>query len=358
MNRERRYVKLVIDRKAALLLLAVIVLVGAAGILSSQQLSMTASYPIPAGVYNQIVTTGNSGTTAANTTLNRNAGNTIMVPPTNVGGRVGIGTAAPGAMLHVAGATQVDGAATVNGAVSAGSLAVAGNETVSGTGLVKGALTVGTAGSPQSLTVNGDMGGKTITTTGAGSIGAGLTVANTATASDWCTQSGKCLSGAVQGPLPPGSGITSVNCSGGMTCSISGNTLNITPRSPAGVHSVSCPGAWGCGISGETLTISPPSSVAGVCPTGWTCSVNPQNFVTSISPPPSSTFGLFYTKKISQWCGGYNGSCSTATESCYVNNPITGICSCPSGYNANGVIERKETVFSINYTYELYLCWR
>lgn len=107
MNRERRYVKLVVDRKTAQLLLAVLVMIGAAGILSSQQLSMTATYPIPAGVYNQIVTTGNSGGAPADTTLNRNAGNAILVPPTNAGGKVGIGTSSPENKLDVVGTAAV-----------------------------------------------------------------------------------------------------------------------------------------------------------------------------------------------------------------------------------------------------------
>lgn len=120
MNRERRYIRLVIDRRALLLLSAVVVLVGAAGILSSQQLSMTAIYPIPAGVYNQIVTTGDSGATPANTTLNRNAGSTILVPPSNTSGRVGIGTTAPASKLSVVGGLQVGDDASSCTAVKAG----------------------------------------------------------------------------------------------------------------------------------------------------------------------------------------------------------------------------------------------
>lgn len=111
MIRSRRYVKLVIERKTAAGLMAVALLGVLASPLVSQQLSMTATYPIPAGVYNQIVTTGNSGATPANTTLNRNAGNTILVPPTNVSGQVGIGTASPGAnyKLDVAGKVHASG---------------------------------------------------------------------------------------------------------------------------------------------------------------------------------------------------------------------------------------------------------
>lgn len=104
MNRTTRTIKLVIERKPALLLSALVIILIVAGRLASQQLTVTATYPIPAGVYNQIVTTGNSGTTPADTTLNRNAGNTFLVPPTNPNGKVGIGTTVPYWPLSVAGA--------------------------------------------------------------------------------------------------------------------------------------------------------------------------------------------------------------------------------------------------------------
>lgn len=82
-----------IDRKG-LVLVAALVLVGAgAGLLWSESLTLVTTYPSPSGIYNQLVTTGNSGTVPADTTLNRNAGNTLLVPATNPGGMVGIGMA-------------------------------------------------------------------------------------------------------------------------------------------------------------------------------------------------------------------------------------------------------------------------
>jgi hypothetical protein len=92
-----------IDRKA-LTLVAALILVAAFGrLLWSEVLTLMTTYPVPSGIYNQIVTTGDSGTAPTNTTLNRNAGNTILVPPTNAAGKVGIGTPNPSNKLEVAG---------------------------------------------------------------------------------------------------------------------------------------------------------------------------------------------------------------------------------------------------------------
>ncbi len=96
-----------VDRRAVTACLTLFLLAVPVLKLSSETLSLTTTYPSPVGVYNQVITTGDGGGAAADTTLNRNAGNAVLVPPTNASGRVGIGTASPGAKLHVAGAVKI-----------------------------------------------------------------------------------------------------------------------------------------------------------------------------------------------------------------------------------------------------------
>jgi hypothetical protein len=103
MNAERDIV-IRIDRKAGLLMLASLAVV-LGGYALADQLTLTTSYPVPSGIYNQLITTGNSGAVAVDTTFNRNAGNTILVPATNAAGMVGIGMA-PVSKLSVAGGIQ------------------------------------------------------------------------------------------------------------------------------------------------------------------------------------------------------------------------------------------------------------
>ena len=106
MKGERDVILFRIDRKVGLLLLGALAVVFG-GFALAEQLSLTTSYPVPSGIYNQLVTTGNAGAVPADTTFNRNAGNTILVPATNAGGKVGIGTSAPQAKLDVAGVVGI-----------------------------------------------------------------------------------------------------------------------------------------------------------------------------------------------------------------------------------------------------------
>ncbi len=107
MKRKDIVVRIAIDRRAAGVILAAVAVGTLAMRLSSETLTVTTTYPAPVGVYNQIVTTGNSGSVPADTTLARNAGNVILAPASNPGGRVGVGVGAPLAKLDVGGTLRI-----------------------------------------------------------------------------------------------------------------------------------------------------------------------------------------------------------------------------------------------------------
>ncbi|MDE2142060.1 MAG: hypothetical protein KGJ84_06585 [Elusimicrobia bacterium] len=107
MKRKTIVVRIAVDRRAAGVILAAVAVGALAMRLSSETLTMTTTYPAPVGVYNQIVTTGNSGSVPADTTLARNAGNVLLAPVTNPSGRVGVGVAVPAAKLDVGGTVRV-----------------------------------------------------------------------------------------------------------------------------------------------------------------------------------------------------------------------------------------------------------
>jgi len=80
------------------------------GRLSAESLTVTTTYPAPSAIYNQVTTTGESDT---DTTLNRDGGNTVLVPAsTNPGGNVGIGTNTPAKKLDVRGDVGATGGIT------------------------------------------------------------------------------------------------------------------------------------------------------------------------------------------------------------------------------------------------------
>ena len=58
MSNDRDVVLFRIDRKVGLLILAALgVVLG--GFALAEQLTLTTSYPVPSGIYNQLITTGN-----------------------------------------------------------------------------------------------------------------------------------------------------------------------------------------------------------------------------------------------------------------------------------------------------------
>ncbi|MBI4061517.1 MAG: hypothetical protein HY403_08815 [Elusimicrobia bacterium] len=97
-----------IDRRGLVLVAALVVVGATAGLLWSETLTLVTTYPSPSGIYNYLVTTGNSVAAPADTVLNRNAGNTILAPSaTNAGGMVGIGATNPGQKLTIDGSAPI-----------------------------------------------------------------------------------------------------------------------------------------------------------------------------------------------------------------------------------------------------------
>lgn len=92
-----------IDRKAAIFIAALLLAAAVGPRVWAEVLTLETTYPSPSGIYNYLVTTGNAGTSTQDTVLSRNAGNAILVPPSNAGGRVGIGTSSPSSKLEVVG---------------------------------------------------------------------------------------------------------------------------------------------------------------------------------------------------------------------------------------------------------------
>jgi len=73
----------------------------------AETVDIPTSYPSPSGSYVKLVTTGDSG--PADTTLNRNDGDTVLVPPSNTDGKVGIGVAVTAKKLAIGGDIAVSG---------------------------------------------------------------------------------------------------------------------------------------------------------------------------------------------------------------------------------------------------------
>jgi len=90
--------------------------------LRAETVDIPTSYPSPSGSYVKLVTTGDSG--PANTTLNSNGGNTILVTPSNPDGKVGIGVTNPAKKLDVGGDFSATGILTTGTDVKIGTSSV------------------------------------------------------------------------------------------------------------------------------------------------------------------------------------------------------------------------------------------
>jgi len=78
--------------------------------LYAETVDIPTSYHSPSGSYVKLITTGDSG--PANTTINSNGGATVLVPPSNPDGKVGIGIANPAKKLDVGGDFSATGSLT------------------------------------------------------------------------------------------------------------------------------------------------------------------------------------------------------------------------------------------------------
>jgi hypothetical protein len=93
--------ELVLSRRQLKGALMAFLMIGAVGVVGSETLSLVANFPSPIGIYNRLVSTGQ----------------TILA---REGGRVGIGTGAPRATLEINGDTRVQTDVVVGGGVSLG----------------------------------------------------------------------------------------------------------------------------------------------------------------------------------------------------------------------------------------------
>ena len=87
-NNSNGYVRIEFKRGQFISLLVLLLLCAVSLKLDSETLTMSTSYPSPAGVYQSLITTTQA-------TLARDSGNAFLVPPSNAAGNVGVGTTSP-----------------------------------------------------------------------------------------------------------------------------------------------------------------------------------------------------------------------------------------------------------------------
>jgi len=270
-------------------LLAAVLATALAGRPGAESLTVTTTFPPPSAIYNQVTTTGESDT---DTTLNRNGGNTILVPPSNPNGNVGIGTKTPAKKLDVNGDIGSSGNITAAGDIKVGADSVFTGFACSGgitcTRLGNNTLKIELAANP----VN-------------------------------CAGSFSACSGGFQTYT-----VTTPASGGGAECPYS-NGQSVACSQP-----VNCVGSWGacsrtCGGGTMTYTITQQASGGGAsCPyqAGQTQSCNTQACVVNGTCTGSCvSAGYSYNP---------SGCAATKTGYCTARGPVGGNASCsiPQGF--------------------------
>ena len=327
--------------------------------LRAETVDIPTSYPSPSGSYIKLVTTGDSG--PANTTLNSNGGNTILVPPVNPDGKVGIGVATPAKELDVAGDIAAAGVITAAGDVKVGTSSAI-TRIVCGPGLdcsrednilkiVR--VNMGSCSCFCTPTGYGSRGGQSCqfitvppgeTISGTGQVGTRIELQKPVSDNTGCTvpclcscyvtgNPGNCVgswsacSNGIQTYI-----ITTPASGGGAACSYQSGQV----RSCA--QSVNCIGSWGacsatCGGGSQTYNITTQASGGGAaCPyqSGQAQACNTQacacvpNLATCNAPQPACgqvTYGTTNCgtgcQKTAQPCPPAQGSCNSTCTSRY-----------------------------------------
>jgi len=279
-------------------LLAAVLAAALPGRLRAESLTITTTYPPPSAIYNQVTTTGEPNT---DTTLNRNGGNTILVPPSNPNGNVGVGTKTPAKKLDVNGDIGSSGNITAVGDVKVGADSVFTGFSCSG------GITCTRAGNN---TLRIDLAANPVSCVGA-----------------W--------SGCSNGNMTYT--ITTPASGGGAACPYQSG--QVQPCAQA----VNCVGSWGacsatCGGGSQTYTITNPASGGGAAcsyQSGQVQSCNTQacacvtNMATCTAPQPACGQVTYGTTNCGAGCQKTGNPCPPAQGSCHST--------CTSRYFMSGV---------------------
>ncbi len=145
-DEQRPFLTITIGKREARVLLAAALVAAVPYLLFSETLTLSTTYPSPAGIYKKLIATGEA-------ILGRDGGNVALVPASNAGGSVVIGGAAPTAKLSVAGGVSASGSIATGAGLSAvGDVATGGSVSAVGDVSAGGVVRVGLrASDPQGV---------------------------------------------------------------------------------------------------------------------------------------------------------------------------------------------------------------